>query len=85
MHLTKCADTIGRFRRVGLLIAIGWAAAMNSVSAGPIAMFLIIQVVAPDFYASVWNEDITKTALAMAGAWMGLGNFIMYRMVNFRI
>ena len=48
-------------------------------------MFLIIQVVAPDFYANVWQEDITKTALALAGTWMGLGNFIMYRLVNFRI
>ena len=26
MHLTKCADTIGRLRRLGLLIAIGGAA-----------------------------------------------------------
>jgi feruloyl esterase len=28
MHLTKCADTTGRLQRVGLLIAIGWAAAI---------------------------------------------------------
>jgi tight adherence protein B len=55
------------------------------LSSLPIAMFLIIQVVAPDFYASVWNEDITKTALAAAGAWMGIGNFIMFKMVSFRI
>ena len=33
----------------------------------------------------VWNEDITKTALMVAGTWMGIGNFIMYRLVNFRI
>ena len=26
MHLTKCADTKGRLRRVGLLLAVGWAA-----------------------------------------------------------
>jgi hypothetical protein len=44
-----------------------------------------IQVVAPDFYASVWNESITKQALAMAAGWMGIGNIIMYRLVNFRI
>jgi tight adherence protein B len=48
-------------------------------------MFLVIQVVAPDFYAAVWDEDLTKKALLAAGAWMGLGNFIMYRLVNFRI
>jgi tight adherence protein B len=41
--------------------------------------------VTPEFYASVWDEDITKKVLAMAGCWMGVGNFIMYRLVNFRI
>ena len=55
------------------------------LSSLPIAMFLIIQFVAPDFYSNVWNEDITKQALAIAGGWMGVGNFIMYRLVNFRI
>ena len=44
-----------------------------------------IQVITPEFYASVWHEDITKIALAAAGGWMVIGNFIMYRMVNFRI
>jgi tight adherence protein B len=48
-------------------------------------MFAVIQFVTPDFYASVWHLDLTKFALAAAGAWMGVGNFIMYRMVNFRI
>jgi len=48
-------------------------------------MFLIVQLVAPEFYGSVWNEDITKIILACAGAWMGVGNVIMYQMVNFRI
>jgi tight adherence protein B len=48
-------------------------------------MFLIIQIVAPDFYAGVWNESMTRTALAVAGCWMGIGNLIMYRLVNFRI
>ena len=48
-------------------------------------MFIVIQFVAPDFYASVWDESLTKTALAIAGGWMGIGNLIMYRMVNFKI
>ena len=71
-------------RKIRALAAEGRASAMI-LSSLPIAMFLIIQVVAPDFYASVWNEDITKTALAAAGAWMGIGNFIMFKMVNFKI
>ena len=71
-------------RKIRALAAEGRASALI-LSSLPIAMFLIIQVIAPDFYASVWNEDITKTALAAAATWMGIGNFIMFRMVNFRI
>jgi tight adherence protein B len=48
-------------------------------------MFGVIQVVSPDFYASVWQFDITQYALYAAAAWMLVGNLIMYRMVNFRI
>jgi tight adherence protein B len=48
-------------------------------------MFLVIQVITPEFYRSVWGYDITKIALAAAGGWMSIGNFIMYRMVNFRV
>jgi tight adherence protein B len=71
-------------RKIRALAAEGRASAII-LSSLPIAMFLIIQVVAPDFYSSVWQEDITKKALLAAGCWMGLGNFIMYRLVNFRI
>jgi tight adherence protein B len=71
-------------RKIRALAAEGRASALI-LSSLPIAIFLMIQVVAPDFYAGVWNEDITKTALAIAGTWMGIGNFIMYRLVNFRI
>jgi tight adherence protein B len=71
-------------RKIRALAAEGRASAMI-LSSLPIAMFLIIQLVAPDFYASVWHEDITKTALMLAGSWMGIGNLIMFRMVNFRI
>jgi tight adherence protein B len=71
-------------RKIRALAAEGRASAII-LSSLPIAMFLVIQIVAPDFYASVWQEDITKKALAGAGCWMGLGNFIMYRLVNFRI
>jgi tight adherence protein B len=71
-------------RKIRALAAEGRASALI-LSSLPIAIFLIIQVVAPDFYAHVWHEDITKKALAAAGCWMALGNFIMYRLVNFRV
>jgi len=71
-------------RKVRALASEGRASAMILASL-PIAMFGIINLVSPEFYASVWRFDMTKIALAAAACWMGVGVFIMYRMVNFRI
>jgi tight adherence protein B len=71
-------------RKIRALAAEGRASAMI-LSSLPILMFLIVQLVAPEFYASVWHEDLTKVCLGGAACWMGVGNFIMYKMVNFRI
>jgi tight adherence protein B len=71
-------------RKIRALAAEGRASALI-LSSLPIAMFMIINLVSPNFYSSVWNEEITKISLAVAGSWMGIGNFIMYRLVNFRI
>jgi tight adherence protein B len=71
-------------RKIRALAAEGRASALI-LSSLPFLMFAVIQFLVPNFYASVWNEDITKVALSLAGCWMGIGNFIMYRMVNFRI
>jgi tight adherence protein B len=71
-------------RKIRALAAEARASAMI-LSSLPIAMFAIINFVTPEFYASVWNFDLTKIALAMAGGWMGIGNIIMFRMVNFKV
>ena len=71
-------------RKIRALAAEGRASAMI-LSSLPIVMFAIVQIVSPEFYGSVWHEDITKIILATAGTWMGVGNVIMYHMVNFRI
>jgi tight adherence protein B len=55
------------------------------LSSLPILMFLIINGVAPNFYAFIWDEPLTKQVLAGALFWMFVGNFVMYRMVNFKI
>src|SRR5262249_13722652 len=65
-------------RKVRALAAEGRASALI-LSSMPILMFLVIQILSPDYYASVWNEDLTKICLAAAVGWMGIGNFIMYR------
>ena len=71
-------------RKIRALASEGRASALI-LSSLPVVMFLIIQIVAPDFYASVWDIPLTKQALLAAGVWMGIGNLIMYRLVNFKI
>jgi tight adherence protein B len=71
-------------RKIRALAAEARASALI-LSSLPILMFAVINFVTPEFYASVWDEDITKKALGLAGSWMLVGNFIMYRLVNFKI
>jgi tight adherence protein B len=71
-------------RKIRSLAAEGRASALI-LSSLPIAIFMIIQVIAPDFYKSVWHQDLTKIGLGAAGSWMLIGNAIMWKMVNFRI
>lgn len=71
-------------RKVRALASEGRASALI-LSLLPIGLFLAINLMVPSFYGSIWNEEMTKIGLLVAGIWMGIGNFIMYRMVNFRI
>ncbi|MGE0339045.1 MAG: type II secretion system F family protein [Xanthobacteraceae bacterium] len=71
-------------RKVKALAAEGKYSAII-LSGLPIAMFAILQTMTPNFYGAVWHIDFTKVVLACAGAWMLTGNYIMYRLVNFRI
>jgi tight adherence protein B len=71
-------------RKVKALAAEGKYSAFI-LSGLPIAMFAILQSMTPDFYGKVWHIDLTKIVLACACAWMLTGNYIMWRLVNFRI
>ena len=71
-------------RKIRALAAEGRASALI-LSSLPIGIFIAIWILVPNFYASVWNESLTKIMLALAGCWMAVGNFIMYRLVNFKI
>ncbi len=71
-------------RKIRALAAEGRASALI-LSSLPFGMFFVIWFVAPNFYSSVWDQPITKIAIAIAICWMSIGNFIMYRLVNFRI
>jgi tight adherence protein B len=49
----------------------------------PVAMFLILQLIAPSYYNKIWGDPIVLPVMIGFGAWALLGDFIMYRMVNF--
>jgi len=71
-------------RKIHALAAEGRVSAFI-LSGLPIGMFVVIQFIAPDFYASVWQEHLTRLLLMGAAGWMSLGNLIMFKMVNFKI
>jgi tight adherence protein B len=71
-------------RKIRALAAEGRASALI-LSSLPIGMFGVVMFLVPSFYGGVWDQDLTKIVLALAGCWMGIGNFIMYRLVNFKV
>jgi tight adherence protein B len=71
-------------RKIKALAAEGKFSALF-LSGLPVAIFFLLNIVAPDFYASVIKYDVTKWGLGLAGAWMLGGNLLMYKMCNFRI
>ena len=71
-------------RKVRALASEGRASAMI-LSALPIGLFIVVQITSPEFYASVWHENLTKILLGGAAGWMLIGNLIMFKMVNFKI
>ncbi|MDR3420409.1 MAG: type II secretion system F family protein [Xanthobacteraceae bacterium] len=71
-------------RKIRALAAEGRASAMI-LSALPIGLFIVVQLTSPDFYASVWHENLTKILLVGGASWMLIGNLTMFKMVNFKI
>ena len=71
-------------RRVKALSAEGRYSAL-ALSVLPFLVFGMLSMLAPDFYGGVWDEPTTKKVLAATVAIMMFGNFIMYRMVNFKL
>ena len=63
-------------RKVRALAAEGRFSAMF-LSGVPIALFMMLKMVEPNYYSSVWHIDFTKYALGTAGGWMMIGNYIM--------
>ncbi|MDX8455527.1 type II secretion system F family protein [Mesorhizobium sp. VK9D] len=53
------------------------------ISVFPVAMFLILMLVAPSYYGKVWGNPLILPVFLTFGTWALLGDYIMYRMVTF--
>ncbi|MFC3321159.1 type II secretion system F family protein [Mesorhizobium cantuariense] len=53
------------------------------ISLFPIVMFLVLQLIAPSYYGKVWHDPTIMPVFLGFGVWALLGDYIMYRMVNF--
>ncbi len=51
----------------------------------PIVLFGALSFIAPGFYGEVWQSPLIVPVFLGAGIWMALGNYIMWRMVNFQV
>jgi tight adherence protein B len=75
-------------QRQKLLLKIRALSAEGRVSAWiislfPIVMFGILMVVSPTYYGGVWSSPLIVPVFVTFGLWALVGDYIMYRMVNF--
>jgi len=71
-------------RRVRSLSAEGRFSAL-ALSILPFLVFGALTLFAPEFYGGIWGEPIVARVLGAAFAFMMVGNYIMYRMIQFRM
>ena len=70
-------------RKVRALSSEGRFSAI-ALSILPWFLFAVLLVIAPSFYGDVWGHELIKPMLGFGVVWATIGDFIMYRMVNFK-
>lgn len=86
--LSSNAKTIRDRQRMRLKIKAASAEGRMSaliLNAAPILMFVFVKKVSPEFYGDVEGNPILTYALWGVVIWMGIGNLIMRKMINFKI
>jgi tight adherence protein B len=53
------------------------------ISLFPLVMFGILWISAPSYYGAVWGNPLIFPVFTIFTVWALLGDFIMYRMINF--
>lgn len=56
-----------------------------ALTALPVLLFFAINASNPKFYGDILHIEATRWALGMTLVWMGIGNAIMSKMVNFKV
>lgn len=56
-----------------------------ALTALPVLLFLAINITNPKFYGAILDMEPTRWALGCTLVWMGIGNAIMNKMVNFKV
>jgi len=51
----------------------------------PFFLFMILNLISPDFFTEVKNSPIFVPSVAVALSLLTLGNLVIYRMVNFKV
>ena len=55
------------------------------LNAAPLILFISVNKMSPDFYGEVKDNPIVTYALWGVVVWMGIGNLVMRKMINFKI
>lgn len=71
-------------RKVRAITAEGRYSALV-LSALPFVFLTLLNLVSADFYGEVWSDPMVPRALGVGAVMLVIGNFVMYRMVNYKV
>lgn len=71
-------------RRVRALTAEGRFSGY-ALSALPVILFFVINLVSATYYAEFWRSQVSSTVAGIAIALLILGNLVIFRLVNFKV
>lgn len=82
--LSKVIRERGKLRRKIRAISAEGRASAYILTAVPCLLMSVLLIFMPDYYGEATQYDTTWYLLGFAGFWLGLGNFVMARMANFK-
>lgn len=82
--LSKVIRERGKLRRKIRAISAEGRASAYILTAVPCLLMSVLLIFMPEYYGEATQYDTTWYLLGFAGFWLGLGNFVMARMANFK-